>query len=1376
MQTSHDFRTNRELFSNHYLEAHLPETTAWNAVSDATLEAAYEGLNALWGDANETAPKRNEAQLEERFIRPVFRHLGIPFEVEESTERTQRRPDYGFFESEASAREAFERREDGGDFYANAVAIADAKRWDRPLDTRGSGEHTRDFENPSYQIHVYLQETPAEWAVLTNGRTWRLYYAPMSHRLDSYYEIDLPELLETGDLEAFKYFYLFFRHEALLADGERCFLDAVYHESTVFAAELGADVQENVYEAITVLAEGFLQYPENDLEASDLERIHDSSLIYLYRLIFVLYAESEGRELLPTDNEIYRQSYSLNALKQEVATELDGPQQAYHAWQDTLHARLEELFQLIDQGSEACGIPPETLAVPAYNGGLFRTDPDENDSPEAQFLATHTVGDHALARVIELLARREADDGSKRFVDYSSLEVRHLGSIYEGLLEYRLNVADEPVALEGGEYVPVDADADASDETVVTEGEVYLTTDSGERAATGSYYTPEYIVEYIVEETLGPLVAEIQADLEDDASDEYADRFAERIFELRILDPAMGSGHFLTSAVDYLARAIIDAQETQAAQHGLETVDPARDINWARRRVAQRCLYGVDHNPLAVELAKVSLWLRTLAAEQPLAFLDHHLKTGNSLIGSDIEDVLDGDTDATEGGQLTLEQSFEHTRTRALEHVMDRFQELLAIDNETLADAKAMEDAYGEVQADPLYQHLLAMANVHTAAAFGLAVPDDAQRRMAEALRDDSWETIERQEWFRAAQQLASEERVFHWELEFPVAFYDTDGTRRADAGFDAVIGNPPYINIVRVPDDHVDYLKAEYETAFRRFDLYVLFSELAYEISAADAYHAYIVPDKLLTESYATNWRRLTLEEHGLETLLDVREANVFDDATNAPIAFVVRCGGSSESVVIDERVGTDSEPVFAPRTELPTSGFLETPDAQIRLDWTDHTQALLETIRADTIPLSRVAYASWGAQPGNASRFVFDERPDDLDQAEIKPLLKGSDLERFAVSDRERFLWYEPDELHRPAFPELFESEKLCFRKVAGQRGLVGTFDAEGFYTEDSVINVIRKADLLETDEDTLRARGIDVVDESRPTSDDGDDDGTAQTHTYDRDTIIYTDDLERSRDLSLQALLGIANSKLLHYYYATAISGQLNVFPEHVRSLPIDMGAATDDEIASAAARISELQTQRDALNGDVLAYLPSEPDGPALPDIGLYQPADSSILEATADEYDGLRIGTVRAKRDGETVTITATARYKPDDEDDHETDRWGYTETGFHDAFSLAALDETEATLVAAFVPAAAARAGGFAGFRETATKTNSLLDRLTAMVIPEPDSVAADLERYSETTARIADLEAERERLEDQIDRHVYEHYGLSETEIERVESAIRDE
>nr|WP_324603089.1 restriction endonuclease [Halarchaeum acidiphilum] len=203
------------------------------------------------------------------------------------------------------------------------------------------------------------------------------------------------------------------------------------------------------------------------------------------------------------------------------------------------------------------------------------------------------------------------------------------------------------------------------------------------------------------------------------------------------------------------------------------------------------------------------------------------------------------------------------------------------------------------------------------------------------------------------------------------------------------------------------------------------------------------------------------------------------------------------------------------------------------------------------------------------------------------------------------------------------------------------------------------------------------------------------------------------------------------------------------------------------------ISDLKRRRHALNLSLLDYLGNYADGPALPDVGLYQPTSANVLDATTEDYEKLRVGDVRTRRDGRTVTIEATARYKPDDEDAHETDQWGYTETDYVEAFALADLEETAAALVEAFVPVAVEKADGFAGFRDNATKTNSLVDRLQAVTLPDPDDVAADLERYAETKARADDLDAKIEQTDALIDEIVYDLYGLSDEEIEIVEEAV---
>ncbi|WP_115864262.1 class I SAM-dependent DNA methyltransferase [Halorussus litoreus] len=1376
MQTALTYRTNRDLFSNYYLDEHLPETEAWDELSDDELREAKADIMDLWEREKETAPKRNESQLEEKFIRPMFRKLGIPFEVEESTSRTQRRPDYGFFETEDAARGAFERREEGGDFYKDAVAVADAKRWGRPLDTRGSGEHERDFENPSYQIHVYLQETPARWAVLTDGKKWRLYYGPTSHRLDSYYEIDLPTVLEKGDLEDFKYFYLFFRHGAFLEDSSgECFLDEVYDESNVFAQELGEDLQDNIYEAIKVLSEGFMQYPDNDLSEEDLDLIHDSSLIYLYRLIFVLYAESEGRDLLDTNNEIYEESYSLNTLKQDVAEELDSPNPKYRDWQDNLWDRLEELFKLIDQGSKSRGIPEEDLYIPAYNGGLFRTDPDEDDSVEAQFLANHQVGDAYLAEVIELLTRSQnGNGGGKIFVDYSSLDVRHLGSIYEGLLEYQLDVADEPLALEDGEYVP----ADEGDEVIVEKGEVHLTTGSGERKATGSYYTPEYVVEYIVEETLEPLVTDIRNDLmAQSARGErgFAAEFAERIFDLKILDPAMGSGHFLTSAIDYLAREIIDAQEKQAAQQGIETVDEEHDINWARRQVAQRCIYGVDLNPLAVELAKVSLWLRTLAAEQPLAFLDHHLKTGNSLVGSDIEEIEELESDAGGDGQNATLADFGVARKGTIEQLMRIYQDFIAIENQDLADVKEMEAKYDEFERNKLRQRLEAMTNVHTAEEFGLDnLPSDAYQRMAAALEDDEkWAAIEGLQWFEDAQKWADENDYFHWKLEYPEVFYDEDGNKVSDPGFDAVIGNPPYVRMEQIKPLK-PFLSARYEVHDSRVDLYAYFLERSLELCSSK--YGVIVSNKWMRAQYGENLRSL-LTGYQVEQILDFGDLEVFPGISTYPAILIV---DTQQEFTDDVSVAQFEDLEFTDLSDeydhisiqLSAEYFGEgkwsmgsVEEERVKRILDGRSDSLSEFI-TNSLDISGASDGiGWGIKTGGNDAFIIDEGTrrelidkDPRSEEIIKPLLKGKDLEKYRIDFQNRYLIYAKQGIQIDDYPAI----KSHLEQYKEQIGSTAT-DEEWYELMQDQAEYER----------FFENGKICYPDISKECSFAMDDEGFYLANTC---YFIPSDSY---------ALLAVLNSTPINWYYQFVTSeyrgGYQRSFTHAIKNLPIPsnlLKSDSENELSKLAKEITATNQQLGELNLSLLDYIEPYEDGPSLAELPSYQPpseVSNTILSETSESRDNLRVGSVRVEEERSKLVVLVSARYKPENEDEYETDRWGYTETDFIPAIEFIGMDDQTQALATEFIEYAVDEADGFANFRENATTTKSLIDRLEALTLPRIDDIEDDLNRYLNRKEQAEELSAKIERLSRQIDSIVYNLFNLEEDDIAVVESTLEE-
>ena len=681
---------NRYLFSDHYLENLLPDDPRWAAALPEA-EAVLACLQDLYAREQDQLPDYVEDQLEEHWFKPILRKLGHIFETQASVpglDDHARYPDYVFFPDEA-ARQRAAGLQNRQDYAAQALAVGEVKRWDTPLGKkRKGGEPSFADQNPSFQIDYYVRTTGLDWGILTNGRLWRLVHHDSSQRLNVYYEVDLVRLLRGGEPGPRRYFTLFFRQAAFRPDPQgRVFLDDVLAASNAYAVALEEDVEDNVYRALEHLMQGFLDLPANRLGGDDLRAIYDNSLYLLYRLLFILYGESRG--LLPMDHDDYRDHFSLEAIKRAIA-EGNVPRTGMTT---VVSGRLRNLFRIINGDNARLN---RSLGVPRYNGGPF-------DPAHHPFLEQNEVGDRALVRALDLLSRRTTGTG-REFVDYRTLSIRHPGSIYEGLLEYQPRVADEPMAAVGDEWLSASEVSDDLEDLSVVDrrapGQVYLVTDRGERKATGSYYTPQYIVEYIVEHTLGPLIEEATERVKDDLAQvpdlgkaERQARGGQRLVD-EILDPAMGSGHFLVEAAEHLARAL-------ATDPYVETEAVEEDLTHWKRRVVERCIYGVDKNPLAVELAKLSLWLATVAAERPLSFLDHHLKCGDSLIGAQVDDLgwapppVLSKTDRKKveqqkAGQLNM---FEHVLSQMLPTVMGRILEITEQESHDYDTVQAKEAA-----------------------------------------------------------------------------------------------------------------------------------------------------------------------------------------------------------------------------------------------------------------------------------------------------------------------------------------------------------------------------------------------------------------------------------------------------------------------------------------------------------------------------------------------------------------------------------------------------------------------------------------------------------------------------------------------------------
>ncbi|MXZ82357.1 MAG: N-6 DNA methylase [Synechococcus sp. SB0666_bin_14] len=767
------------LFAEDFLNGPLADCRAWQVLGEEELAAVEVGLREIL----ERFPQQhqpNEATTEDELIWPVLNCLGWRDVLRQQRLSSRGRedvPDGVLFANEAAKAKALQQEEEWRR-YGHGVALVEAKRWGVGLDRSSPQQRA-----PAGQVLRYLRRADdlthgaLRWGILSNGQRWRLYYAGARSVAAEFLEMDLPAILHHQNRHGLKLFVVLLRPQAFVPDGNGQSLHQfILSEGRRYEERVAANLSDMVFhqvfprlaKALAAAAEGAGQ----PLTApSSLAQVREAALTLLYRLLFILYAEDRG--LLPVQNPGYN-NYSLRQRRDDVKRRKDGKDvfstKFCRYWCD-----LQGLCQAIDKGDPSIGLPP-------YNGGLF-------NAAQAPLLTQPAVrlNDQVMA---DLLAALSFDSKTGNYINYRDLSVEQLGSIYERLLDHELVHQDGAVMVQPNLFA---------------------------RKKSGSYYTPDALVRLIIKETLTPLVES---------------RSAEEILALKICDPAMGSGHFLVSLVDYLSDRVIEAmaaapEEEETESHGaaglngtpvaerIEAIratirENARRGGWqleesqlddrhiVRRLVLKRCVYGVDKNPMAVELAKVSLWLHTFTAGAPLSFLDHHLRCGDSLFGCRVGQAIEKGMDA---GGLALSDPLEKATEAA--HAMHAIEELTDAEiEETEASAKLFAET--QEATGPLTTFL---SLVHALQWLDLAKKDNKKARsnflvglygnpVAVA---EGKESVERNNdkdghfalLLEQARALLSEERFFHWQVAFPGLWRDWTGEN--SGGFDAVIGNPPW-------------------------------------------------------------------------------------------------------------------------------------------------------------------------------------------------------------------------------------------------------------------------------------------------------------------------------------------------------------------------------------------------------------------------------------------------------------------------------------------------------------------------------------------------------------------------------------------------------
>ncbi len=665
-------------------------------------------------------------------------------------------------------------------------------------DERFGGEHRS--RAPHNLMQEYLNATDRSlWGAVSNGSKFRILRDNASLTRPAYIEIDLDLVFEEELTPDFAAFWLM-AHDSRLRpvkeENTRCIIEGWRDKSHEIGERVREDLRKGVTEALRCLGQGFLEHPDNDALRKKLrpesppepiagaatsppqeemepslsaQHYFEQILRLVYRMLFLLAAEE--RDLLhpkgtPDEKRtIYAQGYGIARLR-DLASRRRNYDRHRDLWQG-----LRITFRALGKGADDIGLPAL--------GGLFhfegeRTNASDTLCPD---LDQAQITNEHLLEAVHKLAFFSTKSGLNR-VNYRDMGTEELGSVYESLLELRPQVEVNSCPWRFS-FI-----GDGKDESKTTRG--------SDRKLTGSYYTPPSLVSELIKSTLDPVIKQT---VEENPQDPRA-----ALLGLKVIDPACGSGHFLLEAARRLAIEIARRNPEMDSVRGSVDENSRRD---ALREVVQNCIYGVDRNPLAVDLCKVALWMEAVVPGKPLTFLDSHILEGDSLIGvfdpQCLEEPIPDDAYRALTGDdknvcTALKRKNRQSKQRDLLTAADtpdpivQTQSLEAMPEDTPQDIeekrRLRKIRLKEQEPEKL------RADLYVAAWFAPKTEDQPESvpltQDLHRLEDD--DPSRRMEIERLASTLAYENRFFHWHLAFGHIF--------ENGGFDVMLGNPPWKRI----------------------------------------------------------------------------------------------------------------------------------------------------------------------------------------------------------------------------------------------------------------------------------------------------------------------------------------------------------------------------------------------------------------------------------------------------------------------------------------------------------------------------------------------------------------------------------------------------
>lgn len=718
---------------------------------------------------------------------------------------------------------------------------------------------------PQQRFERLLRETGVFAGVMITDHGLRLTYAPRGET-SGHLTFPIRPLATVAGRPMLGGLKLLLGAVRLFIEGDDRRLPALLSKSRDAQAAVSTALSGQVLGALHELLRGFdAAEPEliRHLATTQPGHLYEGLLTVLMRLVFVLYAED--RDLLPSRTDadarrVYETSYAVRGLyarlSEDAALHPDTMDERQGGW-----GQLLALFRLIYGGHR-------THFVQARGGKLF--DPEAFPFLEGRALPTDAsrvpgVSDGCLLRILEGLMTLKLRGGTRERLSYRALDVEQIGSVYETVMGFEAGLTSgRSLAIKAGKnnktpvFVDLDAlaalkgkarikslkedvgrtltaaqakpveDADGVEDLIVALDSVVdergspkktlaapgtpILQPTDERRRTGSHYTPRSLTAPIVKHALEPAFARLGLDAT-----------ANQVLDLKVCDPAMGSGAFLVEACRALGERLIQAWARWPESRPCIPADEDEELH-ARRLVAQRCLYGVDKNPRAVDLARLSLWLATLARDHEFTFLDHALKCGDSLVGLTPSQIAAANWDEAKPGLSLFRQL---VRDRVAEAETAR-AEIQSASDDTARVVQEQRHRHLETRLSPIRL----MGDAVLSAFFAADKAKAREKARAEVESQISgmpprWDQLE-----AAANRLRSGEHgvpPFHWQLEFPEVFV------RENGGFDAIVGNPPFLGGRKISSEfgerYRDWLQVAHADAHGNADLVSHFFRRSFDI-----------------------------------------------------------------------------------------------------------------------------------------------------------------------------------------------------------------------------------------------------------------------------------------------------------------------------------------------------------------------------------------------------------------------------------------------------------------------------------------------------------------------------------------------------------------